>query len=255
MLLLADKSSGKAETAALLASFYLLCKPLAPLRLGGALILTPSVNNFIETRPALVAAAATAGRIFDGTIGSVARAIQQSTGGQREQLKAELLDLASQADGGIAPLSEESQLRLEEIVTTLLPELNPTADPARSELFTAEWECVWTTETELNFAREKGLFGLPWVRTYQSIDMSEGTLLNVLDFEDGELSVGSTISTDDADGARFNFAFENCSLRWRQFKVPLPPVGKGWGELLYLDDELRIQRDVRGDLLVATRVG
>ena len=31
------------------------------------------------------------------------------------------------------------------------------------------------------------------------------------------------------------------------------PVGRGWGELLYLDDELRIQRDVRGDMLVATR--
>ena len=35
--------------------------------------------------------------------------------------------------------------------------------------------------------------------------------------------------------------------------LPFPPVGRGWGELLYLDDELRIQRDVRGDLLVATR--
>ena len=57
-----------------------------------------------------------------------------------------------------------------------------------------------------------------------------------------------------AEGARFNFAFNECSLRWRSVRVPLPPVGRGWGELLYLDDELRIQRDVRGDLLVATRV-
>ena len=45
-----------------------------------------------------------------------------------------------------------------------------------------------------------------------------------------------------------------CSLAWRDARVPLPPVGRGWGELLYLDDELRIQRDVRGDMLVATRV-
>ena len=37
-------------------------------------------------------------------------------------------------------------------------------------------------------------------------------------------------------------------------RVPLPPVGRGWGELLYLDDDLRIQRDVRGDMLVATKV-
>ena len=37
--------------------------------------------------------------------------------------------------------------------------------------------------------------------------------------------------------------------------MPLPPVGRGWGELLYLDDQLRIQRDVRGDTLVAVKVG
>ena len=44
-------------------------------------------------------------------------------------------------------------------------------------------------------------------------------------------------------------------MRWRSLELPLPPVGRGWGDLLYLDDELRVQRDVRGDLLVATRVG
>ena len=45
-----------------------------------------------------------------------------------------------------------------------------------------------------------------------------------------------------------------CSLTWRGFRVPLPPVGQGWGRLLYLDEELRIQRDVRGDTIIATKV-
>ena len=49
-------------------------------------------------------------------------------------------------------------------------------------------------------------------------------------------------------------AFTECSVRWRGLQLPLPPVGRGWGELLYLDDEMRIQRDIRGDLLVATKV-
>ena len=63
------------------------------------------------------------------------------------------------------------------------------------------------------------------------------------------------MSPDAERGERFNFAFNKCAVRYRQIELPLPPVGRGWGELLYLDDELRIQRDVRGDLLIARRVG
>ena len=68
--------------------------------------------------------------------------------------------------------------------------------------------------------------------------------------------VGSTIApADTADGARFDFAFSACELRVGALTVPLPPVGRGWGELLYLDDELRVQRDVRGDVIIARKVG
>jgi hypothetical protein len=101
---------------------------------------------------------------------------------------------------------------------------------------------------------KNGLLGLPWRRTYQTIDIPAGTLENVLEFDDGELRVSSSIAPDASDSQRFQFAFEGCSLRRKSLRVPLPPVGKGWGELLYLDDELRIQRDIRGDMLVATKV-
>merc|ERR1711924_65043 len=144
--------------------------------------------------------------------------------------------------------------RFDVILTVELPALNPTAAPTRSDRFSGTWECRWTDETELNFAVANGLFGLPWVRTFQAIDMRTGVLENVLEFEGGELRVGSSIAPDDGDASRFNFAFSNCALTWRDVTVPLPPVGRGWGELLYLDDELRIQRDVRGDMLVATKV-
>ena len=270
VLLQDDGAAGKAETLALLGSFYLACKPFAPLRLGGALILTPDVNKFIEARPAVAAAADAIEAGWDGTVGAgfraastalapVATAIKESPLAvpiRREFLKSELLELAEESDGGVTPLAPEAQERLEELVTTVLPRLNPTAEPARSDGFSAEWECRWTSEKEINFAREKGLFGQKWQRTYQLIDIEAGTLTNVLEFEDAELTVGSTIAPDEdsEDGSRFNFAFEKCTLRWRSFEVPLPPVGRGWGELLYLDDEMRIQRDVRGDLLVATKV-
>ena len=263
VLLMEDGATGKAESLTLFASFYLACKPLAPLRLGGALILTPDVNTFIQARPAVATAAGAIESVWDGTVGAgfravapVASVIKESPIAapiRRELLKTELLDLAKDADGGVKSLTPEAQGRLEEIAVTLLPKLNPTAEPSRSEALSAEWECQWTNERGLNFARENGLFGLPWKRTYQRIDVTKGTLLNVLEFDDGQLTVGSMITPDETNAAKFNFAFSGCLLRWRSYEVPLPPVGRGWGELLFLDDELRIQRDIRGDLLIATK--
>ena len=261
VLLAQEDTPGRTETAALLASFYLLCKPFAPLRLGGALVLMPNVKNFIEARPALQAGADAAGELWESTVGAAVRAIVASPLAapvRREVLKSELLDLAAKSEGGIAPLSPEDSSRLYEIATRLLPDLSPTASPASSDLFSAEWECAWTDEKEINFARTSGLFGLAWERTYQTIDVPRGSLTNVLAFEKGgELRVESSIAPDedDADGKRFVFSFSGCALRWKSVEVPLPPVGRGWGELLYLDGEMRVQRDVRGDLLIATRVG
>ena len=74
VLLMEDGTAGKAESLALFATFYLACKPFAPLRLGGALILTPDVNNFIEARPAVAAAADTIEMAWDGTVGAGFRA-------------------------------------------------------------------------------------------------------------------------------------------------------------------------------------
>lgn len=266
-LLLDGTAEDKSESLAMFASFYLLCKPFAPLRLGGALLLTPDVKRFVEERPAIAKAleatgnavapiwkpVAAAGSASGAAIGAAASAVYCRIA-PRQALKDELLELAAKAKGGVAPLDASDQARMDELMLTELPALSPTAEPTRSGLFTGEWECRWTNEKELNFAVKNGLLGLPWVRTYQQIDIGAGTLENVLTFEGGELRVGSSIAPDVADGHRFLFEFQACSLTCKSLRVPLPPVGRGWGELLYLDSELRIQRDVRGDMLVATKV-
>ncbi|KAH8095515.1 glutathione S-transferase [Aureococcus anophagefferens] len=119
------------------------------------------------------------------------------------------------------------------------------------------WDLLWTTERELNFAMDKGLFAAgPCTGVSQTIDVAAGDLENTVLFDnDSKLFVGSSIapSPDDAAGRRFDFKFSSCYLQWRGTKVPLPPVGEGWGDILYLDDTLRVQRDIRGDVLIATR--
>ena len=225
LLLQEDGVEGKARLLGLLLSYVVLLKTLFPLRLGSTLLLTPVTQRAISGLPAL-----------------------GSAGG----LKRELLALAEASRGGVDSFDAAEQARFDEIVAELTA-LNPTASPARSALLSGEWVCRWTSEKEINFTVEKGLFGEPWRRTLQRIDMATGRLENLIEFEDGCLQVQSTFSPDEANGSRFNFAFDACAVRWRSFELPLPPVGKGWGEQLYLDKELRIQRDVRGDLLVATR--
>jgi len=232
LLLQDDGVEGKARVLGLLLSYVVLLKALFPLRLGSTLLLTPVMQGLISGGGSVL-----------GGFGL----------GRTKPLKRELLGLAAASRGGLVTLGAEEQARFDEIVAELR-ELSPAERPASDPRLTGDWECQWTSEKEINFAVEKGLFGEPWRRTVQSIDVAAGTLENRIEFEDGLLRVCSTFAPDGDNGRRFNFAFESCDVRWRSVSLPLPPVGKGWGELVYLDDDFRIQRDVRGDLLVATRL-
>ncbi len=83
-----------------------------------------------------------------------------------------------------------------------LPALRPMVDPARSDLLTGVWELRWTDEKEVNIAVANSLFGLPWICTYQTIDVPCGQLVNVVEFEEGgKLHVGLSIAPDPTDGA------------------------------------------------------
>jgi len=179
---------------------------------------------------------------------------------KRESLKAELLELVARSSppGNKAGAfdSKEDGDRFMEIFKEELPALNPTPEPARSPLFSGEWECLWSSETEINFLVSSGLFGDKWTRTYQVIDVPGNRLENFILFEnDGGLTVGSTIIPDPQLGSKFDINFCDASLAWKgRFRLSLPPVGSGWGELLYLDDDIRLQRDIRGDMILAARV-
>ena len=182
---------------------------------------------------------------------------------RRQTLKDELFDLLdrSSTPGTKDFATQEDAIRFEELFSTELPSVNPTRNPAQSPLFSGTYECLWTDEKEINFLIRSGLFGQKWMRTYQKIDIPNNRLENYIVFEnDSNLTVGSTIQpadTNDDDnnnGSRFNIQFCDASVSWYGIRIPIPPIGNGWGELLYLDNDIRLQRDIRGDSIVAKRI-
>ncbi|XP_030498353.2 probable plastid-lipid-associated protein 11, chloroplastic isoform X2 [Cannabis sativa] len=84
----------------------------------------------------------------------------------------------------------------------------------------ATWRLLWTTEKEQLFIIEKAyLFGT-----------QAGDVLQ-----------------------RVNFRFTSAVLRGENWEIPLPPFGQGWFDTVYLDDEIRVVKDIRGDYLVVDR--
>lgn len=52
---------------------------------------------------------------------------------------------------------------------------------------------------------------------------------------------------------RCEFKFDSLSIRTPARTIKLPPFGQGWFDTVYVDSQLRVARDVRGDTLVTTR--
>ncbi|OIW01087.1 hypothetical protein TanjilG_25195 [Lupinus angustifolius] len=115
------------------------------------------------------------------------------------------------------------------------------------------WRLLWTTEKEQLFIVEKAyLFGTSAGDVLQVIDVENKTLNNVITFPPyGVFFVRSGIEI--ASPQRVNFRFTSAVLRGKNWEIPLPPFGQGWFETVYLDDDLRVAKDIRGDYLVVDR--
>ncbi|XP_061371310.1 probable plastid-lipid-associated protein 11, chloroplastic isoform X1 [Gastrolobium bilobum] len=115
------------------------------------------------------------------------------------------------------------------------------------------WRLLWTTEKEQLFIVGKAhLFGTSAGDVLQVIDVRKSTLNNVITFPpDGVFFVRSSIQI--VSPQRVNFRFTSAVLRGKNWEIPLPPFGQGWFETVYLDDHLRVVKDIRGDYLVVDR--
>ena len=158
-------------------------------------------------------------------------------------LKQQLLQLCQDVPNPV------SRSTMESLIEQLTP-LSPIQATAISPLLQKKWILQWTTEKEINFFLEKGI-SLPG-SIYQVID---GTVLeNRIPFRNGgSFGVTGALSIPDAEGMRTDFVFTQATLdvgRWGVYQFP--PVGQGWFETLYLDDNLRIDLNSRNDILICT---
>ncbi|KAF8412427.1 hypothetical protein HHK36_000391 [Tetracentron sinense] len=114
----------------------------------------------------------------------------------------------------------------------------------------ATWRMLWTTEKEQLFIIKNAyLFGTQTGDVLQVIDVENCVLNNVITFPpSGVFFVRSNI--DVVSPQRVNFRFTSAVLRGKNWEFPLPPFGQGWFESVYLDDEIRVVMDIRGDYLV-----
>jgi hypothetical protein len=116
---------------------------------------------------------------------------------------------------------------------------------------------MWTTEKEINLFKDKG-----WSRdirqTVSSPDLNNSIFFVKGGglFVDGKLSpTDSTTESGETNKQRTQFEFVTATLDLRSFlgswaKIKIPPVGKGWFDTLYLDESLRIDVNVRNDILI-----
>ena len=65
--------------------------------------------------------------------------------------------------------------------------------------------------------------------------------------------MSGAVAVNEANPLRTDFEFTTATLDCGVSFIPvldLPPVGKGWFDTVYLDDELRVDTNSRNDILI-----
>ncbi|KAH0670520.1 hypothetical protein KY290_025935 [Solanum tuberosum] len=166
--------------------------------------------------------------------------------------KTHLLNLISDQERGLRTQSDPQKL------SQIIQAIDDLGSIGRDTVTTgsslsATWRLLWTTEKEqLYIIKNAPFFGTKAGDVLQVIDVENKTLNNVITFPpDGVFFVRSTIEV--ASSQRVNFRFTSAVLRGKNWEFPLPPFGQGWFETVYLDDDIRVVKDIRQDYLIVER--
>ncbi|KAK9094578.1 hypothetical protein Scep_026047 [Stephania cephalantha] len=171
---------------------------------------------------------------------------------EAELAKHDLLGLISEEERGVK--TEKNSWKRSKIIKSInAMEVLGKGSVTTGSSLSSTWRMLWTTEKEQLFIiKNAKLLGTQAGDVLQVIDVEKRLLNNVITFPPyGVFFVRSTI--DVVSPQRVNFRFTSAVLRGKDWEFPLPPFGQGWFESIYLDDEIRVVKDIRGDYLIVDR--
>lgn len=111
------------------------------------------------------------------------------------------------------------------------------------------------TQETLFILRNASWFGTQAGDVYQVVDINASTLQNVITFPpQGAFVVDSSVARDGPKRVTFAFTAARLLLPGGRC-LRVPPVGSGWFDNVYVDEQYRVAQDIRGDTLVVMRDG
>ena len=176
----------------------------------------------------------------------VSRSSSSSSSSSSSGTLDELISIASSDDRGIGSTRRPE---IESIIDRLLLEEEEKNTKNNNFSVSARWKLLWTSERETLFLLETFQNSL----AYQTINEKEKTLRNAVEFSGGNTFVVES-EIEILDEMKVNFTFLSAGLKFSNgFTLPVPPVGKGWFENIYVGERYRVARDSRGDTLIVER--
>lgn len=200
-----------------------------------------------------------------------------------EQLKSDLRRAVANTKRGKRVTGEQQREILRKVEA--LEALDPTPNPARSELLSGRWSLLYTgpgKEDDTDWEKRTGGVEGPVLAALrplsanavtskgitQVIDTDAGRVENIAEFKiansaDGYLNVEGTVEPASTSGSeeavRVDVQFTAFSLKigaLPSLKIPLGIANPtGWVDTTYLDEDFRIGRGDKGSVFVTARQG
>ena len=193
-----------------------------------------------------------------------ASAFSNSKSKKLTKLQEELNQLIEQSQNGV---DASYKPQITELMVAIGAEARGTTsrqDQDQRKQLPGSWELIYTTEQEVNFFKTSWPFATVSSIT-QTIDpYGSQTIQNSINFSGGGKFVvqGSVVPIETTNNEnenesiydRVEFEFKTAEILAWDKSISIPPVGSGWFDTIYCDEQCRLSTDVRGDWSVFKRI-